>query len=296
MSPVAVTIKGHSTAHTVPVPAPPAVVTRDAACSIKSTDTTLLRQREAARVKAKLRASSSLAPPRRALPMYKGKVRINCMHRANRQGGDLPATARQSTCKCTAPQLIQMQDYNICMRDQCLGAWVYQQAVRTTFGSYYIHALMKMGSDIWLDFLQHFRVACWIRLVEKDRPMLHLTIADATRAYHKKLSVHTTVSRDVYQQDPEEAQEMDAKQQKSLEELLNENAEALTIHDSPYQYTLLREVAGLFPPDISGDALMLHMAEQLEIQEVALLLDRPIAATVEWAHREQQLLRSRACP
>jgi len=289
MHSVVVTIKGHSTAHAVPVPAPRPRVVHDAPevppPAVQDS------RREEARAKAKKRAASSLPPPKRAPPKHK---RVNCIHFAGRKGGPLPDF--KSTCKCPAPQLIEMQDYKLCMVDQCIGTWAYQQASRTRHGSYFVHAIMKLGSDVWLDFVQHFRVACWERLAVQNKPMLYFAAANEAKKYYLALHVGTTCVRDMYQHDPDDIAEVDSKQQKSIEELLGENAEALTIHDSPYLYTLLHEVSAMFPQNLAGDALMLHLAEQLEIQEVALLLDRPIADTVEWAHCEHQLLRSRAWP
>lgn len=179
-----------------------------------------------------------------------------------------------SKCNCGKPIPIRFGDCVVCNRDNCLGGWLWTQATKHAAGAARIRIIRERGDDAWEDFIQYWRGYAWRKAAEGAGSVGHLDVVTATKTWLSKLKrceIPMELGEygeedDVVDSDTRSTNDM------TLREVLDRDVRCLADGEG-YQVTdtLALELLRLGCAEQEDKPLMLGLAKQLEVQDVALL-------------------------
>lgn len=200
---------------------------------------------------------------------------------------------------CKTPIVVRFGDCVLCMKDDCLGGWLWRQAKKHPTGGIQIRRIRRCTDEIWLDFIQFWRFYAWKKAAENGGSVGHLDVVNATTRYLHALRLREdptetmTKYGSAVDEDEMPRGQVSSRCVKgmSMEALLELETEGLVESPHPYQRTLANEMVVMAGPVSAGGVLALAIAEQIEAQDAAVLLRQPIAVTVARIAATRERLR-----
>lgn len=170
------------------------------------------------------------------------------------------------TCGCSHPRPQRFGEALLCMRDECLGAWVYQTSKKFSAAKYRIDVIKNVSLDNWLDFLQFFRGYCWTRVTEGAAQ--GISVYDIANATDFWLNQANRESRHIPSLPITQPQDSPDSEDHAEAVAAEANTLMESTELSPYQNALLHEVC----ENIGDDTLVLLFSDQVTAVDAAMLL------------------------